>query len=127
MRRLSILLLILVGACGSRPYQWQLPNGYTVFAANSTEVYVANAQRELLLGPSLKSVGISGDLIVVFCGWEPTVANGFRNTVGYSVLDTRTGQLVTGLNEQQANAEMRLRGQNMPELVAWQRDLRPSR
>lgn len=126
MRSLTALLLLLMGACGSRTSEWHLPNGYLVFAAGSTELYVANPQRDLLLGPSLKSIGVSGDLVVAFCGWEPIVTNGFKNTIGYSLLDTKTGQIVRGLDEQQVKAEVTRLGHHMPEMASPQRILLPS-
>lgn len=83
-----------------------MPNGYSLRAMSSTEVYVANPQRELLLGPTVIAIGVVGDHVVAFCGWERRVANGFQNTIGYNIIDTRSGAVVRKLTEAEARAWM---------------------
>ncbi len=117
MRLVCLLLSLLVAAgCVARKDEASLPNGYWVLAMGSTEMYVADPQRELLLGPTLVSVGVLDQVVVAFCGWEKTERNGFANTVGYNILDTTSAQIVKNLSEEEARKWFSARGLDMPAL-----------
>jgi hypothetical protein len=83
---------------------------------NSKEAYVADAQDDLLLGPQIKSMGVAPGIIVVDCGNEDVVANGFHNTVGLNLLDTHTGEVMKNLSKLELATELARRRQLMPEL-----------
>jgi hypothetical protein len=115
MKALCVTLIVLVlVACNSHTDKRTLPNGYAVFAAGSTELYLANPQRELLLGPTLVSIGIVDPYVVVYCGWENSERNGFANTVGYNILNTKDGLIEKRLSEDAARAWLTLRGLQFP-------------
>jgi len=95
-----------------------------VLAMNPAEVYVAKADGELLLGPTIEKIGISNDVVVVYCGWQERSVNGFAATVGYNIIYTRTGEVVKRLTEQQLREALRQRNTQMPQLDVPQKFLR---
>lgn len=113
---LFVLSVFIVTACYSRKDEGPLPNSYAVLAMGSTEIYVANPQRELLVGPTLISIGVTNNVVIAFCGWEATERNGFANTVGYNILDTKSGEIVRKLSEAEARTWIESRGLQFPVL-----------
>jgi hypothetical protein len=117
MRVLVLVMSLLVSAgCTARKVEAPLPNGYSVLAMGSTEMYIADPQRELLFGPTLVSVGIVDEFVVAFSGWESTERNGFYNTVGYNILDTKSAQVVKKLTQEEARNWFSAKGLEMPAL-----------
>lgn len=115
MKKLCLVLAVFFfTACISRKDEGPLPNNYAVLAMGSMEVYVANPQRELLLGPTLVSIGVTNNFVIAFCGWETTERNGFANTVGYNILDTDSGQIVRKLSETEARSWIESKGLQFP-------------
>jgi hypothetical protein len=111
-----LMSLLMFAGCAARKDAASLPNYYSVLAMGSTEMYVADPQHELLLGPTLVSVGVVDQFVVAFCGWEASERNGFSNTVGYNILDTRSAQVVKKLSEEEARNWLSARGLEMPVL-----------
>ena len=109
-----LLAVFVIAACMSRKDEGQLPNNYLVLAMGSTEVYVANPQRELILGPTLISVGVINNFVIAYCGWDTTERNGFANTVGYNILDTSDGRTVRKLSEAEARLWIESKGLHFP-------------
>jgi hypothetical protein len=83
---------------------------------NGDEAYIANAQNELILGPEIETIGIAPGVIVVNCGLNKVVFNGFENTVGFNLIYTRTGEIMKGLTAAEAEQKLRSRGSSMPEM-----------
>lgn len=111
MRWLALLCAGILAACVQRHDAAALIGGYQLLAMNPNEVYVANSEKELILGPTIESVGIIDSEIVVYCGWQQRSVNGFHNTVGYNVIDTKVGSVVKGLDEKAMMSA--LRGKNL--------------
>lgn len=109
MRHALLLLLALPCGC-AHVDRAELLNGYTVWALSPAELYLAAPDNELIAGPKLKSVAISDPYVIAFCGWDRAEANGFENTVGYTVVDTRTGAIDRFLSEGSFSSAMRSRG-----------------
>ena len=83
---------------------------------SSEEVYVANAQNELILGPEIETIGIAPGVIVVNCGPNKIVADGLENTIGFNLIDTRTGVIWKSLTAAEAEQKLRSRGSSIPEM-----------
>jgi hypothetical protein len=110
------VLLILIAACERHPFATPLVGGYQILMMGGHEDYVANAQNELILGPEIETIGIVSGVIVVDCGLNEGVTNGFANTVGFNLIDTRNGEITKGLTAAEAEQELRSRGSSMPEM-----------
>lgn len=116
MSRLTFLLFLLLSGCLEHKDVRSLPNGYKIFSASSEEIYVLNSSDEALVGPVINSVGFVGDVIVVYCGWEKIVANGFQNTVGYNIVDTRKNAVIKNLSEEDVRSTLKNMNIEMPEM-----------
>jgi hypothetical protein len=117
--RASILswpaLLILIAGC--KPWApTPLIDGYQIMVMNSQEKYIANARDELILGPNIETIGIATGTIVVNCGLDEVVVNEFANTVGFNLIDTRTGVIWKGLTAGEAEEKLKSRNISMPEM-----------
>jgi hypothetical protein len=117
--RASILswlaLLMLVAACEPRT-PTPLIDGYQIWVMNSQEKYIGDAQNTLILGPEIETIGIAPGVIVVNSGLNEVVVNEFENTVGFNLIDTRTGEIIKGLKAAEAEQKLRSRGSSMPEM-----------
>ena len=111
-----LALLMLVAACERHPFATPLVGGYQILMMGGHEDYIANAQNRLILGPEIETIGIVSGVIVVNCGLKEGVTNGFANTVGYNLIDTRTGEVIKGLTAAEAEQKLRSRGSPMPEM-----------
>lgn len=119
--RVSILsllaLLMLITACERSDWKpTPLVDGYQIMVMSSEEVYVANAQNELILGPEIETIGIAPGVIVVNCGPKKIVADGLENTAGFNLLDTRTGVIWKGLTATEVEQKLKSRKISMPEM-----------
>jgi hypothetical protein len=112
-----LALLVLIAACERRLWEpTPLADGYQIMVMNSQEEYVANADNELILGPKIETIGLASDVIVVNCGLDKVVINEFANTVGFNLIDRRTGEITKGLTAAEAEQELRSRQRSMPEM-----------
>jgi hypothetical protein len=112
VKTLLLGLALLLAACRSSSWApTPLTDGYQLMVMNSKEVYVANAKNELLLGPRVKAIALAPGLIVVDCGNEKIVVNGFENTAGLNLIDTKTGAIRKGITEADLEREMSSRNQ----------------
>lgn len=117
MRALKIFFLVLgLASCGSSWQATPLGDGYQIMVMNSEEAYVASADNELILGPRINTIGIAPGMIVVDCGSDEVVINGFANTAGLNVIDTRTGSVSKGLTLSEAKKELSSRNVELPEM-----------
>lgn len=114
---LAAAILALVG-CDSSSSPIPIVGGYQILAMNPSEVYVADANRELILGPTIRGIGIAGNIIVVDCGTEARVVNGFSSTVGINLIDITSGLVMKNLSHEEADGDLRARDQSMPPLVS---------
>ncbi len=119
--RVSILpwlgLLILIAACERRPWvPTPLVDGYQIMIMNPDEAYIADAQDELILGTEIEAIGIAPGVIVVNCGRKEIVVNGFANTIGFNLIDTRNKEIIRGLTAAEAEQILGARGSSMPEM-----------
>jgi hypothetical protein len=117
VKALKILFLVLaLASCGRAWQAIPLGDGYQIMMMNSEEVYVAKADNELILGPRVNSIGIAPGVIVVDCGSDEVVINGFANTSGLNVIDTRTGAVRKRLTLDEARKELASRNIPVPEM-----------
>jgi hypothetical protein len=116
MRKIIFLFLLILLGCSEHKDSRELTNGYKVLAMAPTEVYIANPDSELVVGPTIESIGLVGDLVVAYCGWEKSSANGFENTVGYNIVDTRNKNLLKNLSENEMREELKRLNLTMPRM-----------
>jgi len=109
-------LLSLIAACDSSWQPTPLADGFQIMVMNSQEAYVANAENELILGPRIETIGLASGAIVVNCGSDDVVVNGFKNTVGYNLIDTQTGQVTKGLTRAAMEQKLLSIHLSMPEM-----------
>jgi hypothetical protein len=124
MRALLYSLMLVVAACSKAWEPTALADGYQVMVMNSQEVYVANSESELILGPRIETIGLAPGVIVVNCGRDEVVINGFANTVGFNLIDTQTGQITKGLALSDVEVTLKSRDIPMPEMRALSSYLR---
>ena len=115
-RTFVILTMALIYGCARSWEPTPLVDGYQIMVMNSEEVYVADARNELIVGPIIEAIGLAPGIIVVDCGTEKRVVNGFENTVGFNVIDTKSGAVTKLLSREQAEGQLRARGLDMPEM-----------
>jgi hypothetical protein len=108
---LAFLTLSIVSCSDPRPVE--LANGYQLWAMNPRELYVSKPDHELIVGPGLQRIAVHNNYILAYCADENQTSNGFANTKGYSIIDTLTGQVLDGLNQQEF--ESRLAGLKIPD------------
>ena len=117
MRTSLLAFTLILMACGSASWEpVPLTDGYQLMVMNSKEVYVANAQNELLLGPRIQAIGMAPGIIVVDCGTEKVVVNGFENTTGLNMIETKTGAIRKDIAQADLEREMANRNERKPEL-----------
>jgi hypothetical protein len=112
-----LALLILIAACERS--EWKptpLVGGYQIMVMSSEEVYVANADNELILGPEIETIGLAPGVIVVNCGLNKVAPEGRANTVGFNLVDTQTGVIWKGLTAAEAEQKLKSRKISMPEM-----------
>jgi hypothetical protein len=106
MKKSIFMFVLMFAGCVGHRDTGNLVNGYKILAMNSAEIYVATPTDELIVGPTIRTIGIAGPVIVAYCGTEKTVANGFQNTTGYNVVNTRTGAVTLSLTEESMRAQL---------------------
>jgi hypothetical protein len=116
MKKLIFFLVLFITACAEHRDTGYLVNGYKVVAMNPLEVYVATPTNELIIGPTIKSMGVTGDIVVVDCGLEKSVVNGFENTTGFNIVDTRTGVVTYNLTEESMKIQLSTLHAREPEM-----------
>jgi len=117
MRRLGWLLIgMVLCSCTSSAQRLPMPDGYRVWVMNAREVYLANSEDVLIVGPKLVALGVSDHVIVTQNSSEDVTINGFANTPGYAVLDTRTGKFVAGLSMESMKDKVINLGVPIPEM-----------
>lgn len=109
-------MVVLLAGCHSSWHPTPLTDGYQLMVMNSEEAYVANAADELILGPKIKAIGIAPGMIVVDCGTDEVVINGFANTVGFNLIDTKTGKVTKGLTLSEAQEAFKSSDAALPEM-----------
>lgn len=94
---LAAFVVLVIGGCQRRIFV-DMPNGYHLFAANPREIYLTNAQDEAIVGYAISRAGVAGDIVVIECidADEPT--SNFTNMPGYSIVDTRSGEVDASLD-----------------------------
>jgi hypothetical protein len=110
--------MLFAAACSKAWEPTALADGYQVMMMNSQEVYIANSENELILGPRIEKIGLAPGVIVVNCGRDKVVINGFANTVGFNLIDIQTGQVTKGLALSDVEAALKSRDIPMPEMRA---------
>jgi hypothetical protein len=106
MKRAIVIFALFVLGCSEHRDSANLVNGYKLLAMNPTELYVANSANELIVGPTIETIGVSGAIIVAYCGLEKRVVNGFENTMGYNIVDTRSGVVTKQLTEEGVRTQL---------------------
>lgn len=99
--------------------RYSLPEGYKVWVMNSKEVYLSDKNNELLVGPSLKEIGLSKNYIVTYSGPVDAEYVGYLKTKNYSVLDLQTKILMTDLSEQDARDFLSKHGDVYPKMLSF--------
>ncbi len=97
----SLLLLFLLPACSKQKPGDEilpLPSGFNVWVMNDEEIYIANKNNELLVGPSLRRVAITHKFIIAFCDSPPDKFEGYPSTIGYNAINIETGMVKTNLS-----------------------------
>lgn len=114
---LLLLCLVLFSACNAQQASRHLPNDYKVWVMNAREVYLADRNNELVIGPALRKIGVTKHHIVTFSEPSNPEYTGNLRTTGYSVLDVSTGKVSTGLSEQDVQVLLTNKGEIFPEMV----------
>jgi hypothetical protein len=96
----------MLSGCDAQQEPVALINGYKLWAMNPHEIYIADDKDALLVGPGLQKIAIADDLIIAVCSQETFSSNGFANTRGYSILDTRKKLNMISLTEAQAHKNL---------------------
>ena len=102
----SIHQFCVVGLCcgiffGCHPtdYSVQLPNGYSVVRVNSDKLLIADARPVVVVPPSVKEMGVTGNLVYGRVSRPSVLDPNLKTITGYFVVDTRTGGVMLGMEE----------------------------
>jgi hypothetical protein len=117
VKQLFVLVTLVLIGCSPRKDVGELPNGYLLMSLSSQELFVAAPNQALLVGPDVKELAVTGEVIVIRCGGERKTINGFTGTVGYNIVDSRSGQLFTNLTDAEYHARLKELNVEQPRLV----------
>lgn len=108
-----LFILLLFVKCTPLDYEGELPNGYKLFKANSTEIGISRGL--ILFTGDINEMNVKGDLVFGKVDELPPEIQ--KNRIrkieappGYFILNTRTGSLQLGLDEQKWLSELRKTG-----------------
>lgn len=122
MKRIAVaFMLACTFGCADRAVTSPLPDGYKVWVMNSEEIYVSDADNELLVGPLLKQVGVTEHYIVTTSETAGPGYIGNLRTSGYSLIERSTRKVTTGMTEVEAKRQLSLTGGSMPALLDFKR------
>ena len=93
----GLVLGLVFGLWVSRP-SIQLPAGYQIFFASSSEVFLEDPQGEIVVGASLAELNSEAGLIVGRNQPRPGDSQTIGNAAGYFVIETATGHITRGLS-----------------------------
>lgn len=94
-----------------------LPNGYEFFRASRLEIYISK-DGSLELGPAVSSFETDGDLVFGTITGLPRREPDDLDTLGYFILDTKSGEVQKGLTKEQWLEELGKRGiSDEPKLI----------
>lgn len=99
-----IIMLALLVKCTPFDYEGELPNGYELFKANSTEIGIAKGL--VLLTGDINWMNVKEDLVFGKVDELPaerrrTEVQKYEAPPGYFILDTETGSLQLGLEKEE--------------------------
>lgn len=112
-----LLLLVLLPACSKQESKEEiqtLPSGFNVWVMNDEEIYIANKNNELLVGPSLRNIAITNKFIIAFCDSPPDKFEGYPETVEYSAIDIASGSVKTNLSIEAVRDILKKNNENLP-------------
>ena len=92
-----------------------LPNGYRMFFASNSEVFLMNQDEDIIAGARVDRLGIQGNLIfgeVTKYGYNDTEAA----SLGYFWVDSKTGEIQRGLDLETWRAKLKEQGAENPDL-----------
>jgi hypothetical protein len=113
-RFLLLLLLVTLAACAvvlatSGDFERALPNGHVLYRTNAHSVFIADARRphslRIVVPPCIRPIGRSGHFVygrTAFSGDSDVPSR-----AGYFILDTRSGNAETALDERTWNDRLR--------------------
>jgi type II secretion system protein G len=93
----------------------RLPNGYQMFFASNSEVFLMNQDEDIIAGARVAGMGVQGNLIfgeVTKYGDNDTAAA----SLGYFWVDSNTGEIQRGLDLESWRARLKEQGVEEPEL-----------
>jgi hypothetical protein len=105
-------MLSVVSACTASNNDGVAPlvNGYKIWMMNSKEIYVGAPDDVLLVGPKLEELALVNSFIVGKCSLEDITINGFRNTKGYFLIDTKKKSTKVELSKEHVLIELKKLG-----------------
>lgn len=115
----AFMLACLLG-CANTASTSTLPDGYRIWVMSSEEVYVSDASNELLVGPSLRKVGVAKLYIVTISDAAGSSYMGHLRTSGYSLIERRTRKVSSGLTETDVKRQLAKGGEAMPDLLDFE-------
>jgi len=83
---------------------------------NTYEIYVAKNDHELIVGPSLRKIGVSSHFIVTYCDKPHTGYEGVLTSRDFSLIDIRSKLVSTGLSRDAAMKQLVLYGDKFPQM-----------
>ncbi|MBL8812393.1 MAG: serine/threonine protein kinase [Planctomycetaceae bacterium] len=97
-----------------QPALEKLPNGYKVFFAGRTEVYVVTSNGDVVIGPRVETIGCSDNMIY---GKIIEYVPGHSDTPGYFWFDSTSGETSKGLELTKWRDDLKAKGIEEPRLV----------
>lgn len=112
-----LLFVVLLTGCTKQKSENEiqtLPVGFNIWVMNDEEIYIANKNNELLVGPSLRNVAITNKFIIAFCDSPPDKFEGYTTTVKYSAIDITSGSVKTNLSVEAVKELLKKNNENFP-------------
>jgi hypothetical protein len=108
VKPLGPLLVILLCISCDNTQSPTLPNGYSVFRSNSATTVICDPSEQIVVGPRVTALSRHGDYVIGLTESSPESEIAGEYKVGYFWINTKTGALKSGLQEDEWKEQLRV-------------------
>ena len=118
LSRILFFILLLSASC-TNTAAVDLQNGYKIWFMSASEVYIGDKHGVLVVGPTVTGLSAKGDMIIGLVEKTRKDNNNSDIKPGYFIVNTKNGNVTTGLTMQSWNEELKRNNiKSSPELIS---------